>query len=488
MNINIPDTWNKIKLLEILCFFESGSRPKGGVKDYTQGIPSLGGEHLDSSGSFNFKNIKYVPYEFAEKIKRVKIYNGDILIVKDGATTGKISFVDISFPFDFAVINEHLFICRVHSEIESKLIFYYLYSKLGNEQILLDFRGAAQGGISKGFAEKVILPIPPLNEQKRIVSKIESLQQRRDRAKTELEAIKPLLDQFRRSVLSAAFRGDLTRDWRENNPNMEQPKVPLLEKFQLNKTIPDSWVVSNVGSIIESLKYGTSKKCDYDCGGVPVLRIPNINIVDSSISHRDLKYAEFAEEELSKINLQAGDILMIRSNGSVSLVGRTALVRESEQNFTYAGYLIRIRPNKSIIKPQYLNLWFSSFEIRLQIEIPLRSTSGVNNINSDEVKRLYIPMPPLAEQAEIVRRIENLFKLADSIEQQYQLAGDQLENLNQSILAKAFRGELVPQDPNDEPASVLLERIKAEKAKVEQPKRTPKKTTKKESEQLNLFE
>lgn len=112
----------------------------------------------------------------------------------------------------------------------------------------------------------------------------------------------------------------------------------------------------------------------------------------------------------------------------------------------------------------------------MQIEIPARSTSGVNNINSTEVKALKIPLPPLEEQKEIVRRVEDLFKFADQIEARYKKERSFTDKLTQSILAKAFRGELVAQDERDEPASVLLERIRREKhhaapTKNQKPKR-----------------
>jgi type I restriction enzyme S subunit len=150
-------------------------------------------------------------------------------------------------------------------------------------------------------------------------------------------------------------------------------------------------------------------------------------------------------------------------------------------------YLIRIRPKQNFINSQYLNFWINSYRIRLEIEIPLRSTSGVNNINSDEVKRLSVPLPPLPEQIEIVKRIENLFQYADSIERTYRDTYRQLQTLNQSILAKAFRGELVPRDPNDEPASVLLERIKSDRVRQEKPKKTKKQTTQNDPRQLDLL-
>jgi type I restriction enzyme S subunit len=160
--------------------------------------------------------------------------------------------------------------------------------------------------------------------------------------------------------------------------------------------------------------------------------------------HDDIKYAKLEPTEFESLRLTPGDILMIRSNGSVSLLGKAALIGEKEADFAYAGYLIRLRPNKSKVVPAFLNVVFSSFGVRLQIELPARSTSGVNNINSDEVKSLYIPLPNFAEQHEIVRRVDALFALADKIEARATSAAARVEKITQAILAKAFRGELVP--------------------------------------------
>jgi type I restriction enzyme S subunit len=143
----------------------------------------------------------------------------------------------------------------------------------------------------------------------------------------------------------------------------------------------------------------------------------------------------------------------------VSLVGRSAIVSEAERDCAYAGYLIRLRPNRAKIEPAFLNLVLASYDVRLQIELEARSTSGVNNVNSEEVRALRFTLPLLAEQQEIVRRVDALFSLADQLELRLAKARTQVDKLTPSLLAKAFRGELVPQDPSDEPASVLLQRI-----------------------------
>jgi type I restriction enzyme S subunit len=132
---DLPKGWIEVPLSEILISLESGSRPKGGVRGIKEGIPSIGGEHLNERGGFNLDKIKYVPKNFAEKMTKGKIKKKDILIVKDGATTGKVSFVDNSFPFNDAVINEHVFICRTFSDINSKYVFRFLFSEKGQKRI-----------------------------------------------------------------------------------------------------------------------------------------------------------------------------------------------------------------------------------------------------------------------------------------------------------------------------------------------------------------
>jgi type I restriction enzyme S subunit len=165
----------------------------------------------------------------------------------------------------------------------------------------------------------------------------------------------------------------------------------------------------------------------------------------------------------------------VRSNGSVSLLGQSVIIDKTAVGFAYAGYLIRLRCNEEKILSDFLNLTLETSELRTQIELPARSTTGVHNINSNEIKSLVIKLPPLEEQKEIVRRVEQLFKVADSIEAKYKKAMERVEKIEQSVLAKAFRGDLVEPDPNDEPAEELLKRILAEKAKFNRLKRGCKK-------------
>jgi type I restriction enzyme S subunit len=431
--------WVEVPFKDVITTLESGSRPKGGVKGISEGIPSIGAEHLDSDGGFNFSNVRYIPESFAKNMKRGVINQGDILIVKDGATTGKVSLVTKDFPFKLCCINEHMFICRLHKNILNEYSFYFLRNQTGQEQIMDGFHGGAQGGINSSFVDNIYFPLPPFNEQKRIVEKLDAVLPKVRQSKERLEKISIILKKFRQSVLAAACSGRLTAKWREG------------------KDLPE-WEKINVGNVITALNYGTSKKCDYSVkDGIPVLRIPNVS--SGKLTLDDLKYTTLDKKERVHYSLESGDLLMIRSNGSVSLLGLTVVADDTVVGYAYAGYLICLKCNKQLVVPNFLYLVLNSNELRTQIELPARSTTGVHNINSKEIKSLLIPRPPLPEQQEIVNRVKTLFALSDSLEEKYQSAISRVNKIEQAILAKAFRGELAEADPDDEPAEELLKRI-----------------------------
>lgn len=155
-------------LIDFLLNFESGKRPAGGAVD--SGTPSLGGEHINADGTLKLNPMRFVPNDFFKTIKKGIIKKDDILVVKDGATTGRVGFVDQYFPYPEAAINEHVFLLRADlSKAYPKFLYYLLRSERGNAQLMTDFRGAAQGGITKGFVEKVLVPKYPLDNQRKIV-------------------------------------------------------------------------------------------------------------------------------------------------------------------------------------------------------------------------------------------------------------------------------------------------------------------------------
>src|SRR3989442_795883 len=120
----LPSGWIETTLITLLSNLETGARPRGGVRGIEDGIPSIGGEHLDSGGGFKSENTRFVPVEFAAKMARGHVVMGDILVVKDGATTGKVALVRADFPYKRAVVNEHVFICRARKGVSASYLFY----------------------------------------------------------------------------------------------------------------------------------------------------------------------------------------------------------------------------------------------------------------------------------------------------------------------------------------------------------------------------
>ena len=170
---------------------------------------------------------------------------------------------------------------------------------------------------------------------------------------------------------------------------------------------------------------------------------------------------------------------MIRSNGSISIVGKCAIISKAEEQYLYAGYLIRLRTNLVALLPDYLAALLASHLLRTQIEYKAKSTSGVNNINSSELQSLIVPLCSLSEQEVVVERVSASLSAIDAIETEIDNQLLKAEVLRQSVLKKASVGQLVAQDPNDEAASVLLDRIKADKEQASKSRESTKRRTSK---------
>lgn len=367
---------------------------------------------------------------------------GETLVIGRKGSAGEVSHsAKACFPIDTTYYVEQFY------GMPSRYWFYLLsHLRLGELN-----KATAIPSLNRQDAYRVAIKVAPINEQKRIADRLDTLLAQVDACRARLDRVGLILKQFRQAVLAAATSGELTEDLRQD----EEP-----------------WRKCKLGSLLADIRYGTSKKSSYELkNGSPVLRIPNIQ--DSRIDPSDMKYGYFNKKEIKNLVLKTGDLLIIRSNGSLALVGKVAIVEPEFEGYLFAGYLIRLRVDTSIIIPNYLSLYLSSPKIRKHIELTARSTNGINNINSKEIQAIIVEFPCLEEQYEIIRRAERLFAYADRLERHTQAAYTEVEHLTPALLDKAFRGELVPQNPNDEPASVLLERVRVEQAMQQgKPKRT----------------
>ncbi|WP_226871829.1 restriction endonuclease subunit S [Shewanella sp. FDAARGOS_354] len=414
---NIPAEWEKPLLTELVS-------PKQWKTISTKDLLEEGFVVYGANGKIGFYN------EFTHE-------NPTLMITCRGATCGNLH---ISEPFSYINGNAMALDEQPVDLIGVSFLRHVLEAR-GLEDTI---SGSAQPQITRQGLSDVRIPLPPLAEQKVIADKLDTLLAQVETTKARLDRIPEILKRFRQSVLSAAVSGKLI-----------SVANPLMVK---------------IGDVVSDIRYGTSKKCDYNGGKTPVIRIPNIG--DRKLDISDLKSADFTEKELKALALKPGDILVIRSNGSLDLVAKPALVESKYEGFLYAGYLIRIRCNEGKVLPSFLLNVLSSRVVRDVVEIGARSTSGVNNINSKELASLVFVLPSIDEQAEICHRVEELFSFADSIEQKATAALARVNNLTLSILAKAFRGELTAEwraaNPEliggDNSAAALLERIKAERA------------------------
>ena len=200
--------------------------------------------------------------------------------------------------------------------------------------------------------------------------------------------------------------------------------------------LPEHWIQATLKELANGFQYGTSSKSD-KTGLVPVLRMGNLQ--DGEIDWTDLKYTSDTSE-ISKYALENGDVLFNRTN-SPELVGKTSIYR-GERQAIFAGYLIKIKHKKDILSSDFLNLCLNSKYGRDWCKQVRTDGVGQSNINAKVLSEFVIPLPPIEEQQDIVTRVNNLFALADSLDAKYKQAMQRIEKIEQSVLAKAFRGGL----------------------------------------------
>jgi type I restriction enzyme S subunit len=371
-------------------------------------------------------------------------------------------------------LNQHIY--KVEPFMDKVYLFYCIKTFL--RKLVQQVHGTGMQHITKTRFMNTMVPVAPLPEQKRIVAKVESLLAESKTAREALNKVPVLLRKFHQSVLAKAFRGGLT----QRNPR-DEPVQKLLERIRREQSkrklvhahvtikkeeekmqrdmleLPEEWNWTNLGALVFDARYGTSKKCFTESKGIPVLRIPNV--VNGVLDFSDIKYTELTPGEIERLSVNLGDILVVRTNGSLNLVGKSSVVDKLQGKFVFASYLIRLRPVLTEILPEYLNLILSSQIGRDVIEEKARSTAGQFNVNLQTLLSVPVPLAPLEEIKRVVDKIKEYFSLADGIEVAVRKARERVDFIDQAVLAKAFRGELVPQDPNDEPTSMLLQRINA---------------------------
>lgn len=319
-----------------------------------------------------------------------------------------------------------------------RFLFYYFQfveKKLDEKGTGTTFRA-----ISADVLRNNYIYLPPLAEQQRIVAKIEELLSDLDKGIETLKTAKEQLKLYRQAVLKSAFEGRLT------NPDLPEGELP------------GGWIETNVKQIAESIQYGYTESSSKDQVGPKFLRITDIQ--NNKVNWHEVPYCRINDKEKSKYLLRSGDLVFARTGATV---GKSFLIRGAVPESVFASYLIRVR-FPSHISDVYIWYFFQSPVYWKQI-IDKSVGTGQPNVNGTRLGELEVVFPEsIDEQFKIVEEIESRLSVCNKIEESIEQGLEQSEALRQSILKRAFEGKLVPQDPNDEPASVLLEKIKAEKA------------------------
>ncbi|MDO6505549.1 restriction endonuclease subunit S [Colwellia sp. 4_MG-2023] len=391
-------------------------------------------------GKFINKSNRFMNNEQTKRLRCTLLKEGDVLIARMPDPLGRACLFP-KLPNDaVTVVDVCLIRLTPSSALKNKLFMYWVNSPTIRNLIDMQASGTTRRRITRKKLALFDFPIPPLNEQTRILDKLDSMLAKVDAAQARLDKIPNILKRFRQSVLAAATSGELTKEWRGQHD----------EKLTY-KLLGDTGVSIKTGPFGSALH-----KSDYINNGISVINPMHIN--DGIITPRDSMSITLGKfNELQAWHLRVGDIIL----GRRGEMGRAAEVKNIKNGMLCGTGSMVLRVNDSGLLPSYLCLI-----LRSQNAVNYFTSNSVGstmvNLNQKIIKGLSIHFPSFEEQNEIFRRVESLFTMADSLEKQYKVAKARTNRLTQSILAKAFRGELVPQDENYEPASKLLARIKTE--------------------------
>ncbi len=433
----LPEGWEEVPL-SMLCIFNPRHNSSEDRKQEISFVPmpavSDTGGRIEDHGTKVLGDVWKGYTHFQE---------GDVIFAKitPCMENGKIA-VARGLHGGIACGSTEFHVLRPFTGVNAKYLWYFLRQRDFRIEAERHMTGAVgQRRVPKAYLEKYIIPLPPANEQCRIVTKLDSLFEHTRRAREELSHIPRLIENYKKTILEAAFRGDLTKDWRGTKELVGWHKKPLSKL------------------LAEPLANGRSVP---DGNGFPVLRLTALRNQILDLSER--KLGNWDRSQAARYIVQSGDFFVSRGNGSLDLVARGSYIEAVDEEVAFPDTMIRIRPDHAKIYTPLLYHQWSDVGVRSQIVSMAKTTAGIYKVSQSDLNRVQLIVPPLEEQRKIVRRVEETLNWLDAVGVEQRQATYLLDHLDQANLAKAFHGELVSQDPNDEPATVLLERIQADRA------------------------
>jgi type I restriction enzyme S subunit len=441
------------------------------------------------------KEMDFTP----EEQKVYRLVAGDILVGEASGSrpeVGKSAVWRNEIPG--ACFQNTLIRVRPNETVTSEYLQGHLHHDARAGRLAEISRGVGIHHLSAQGLKTWTVSVPPLNEQKRIVAKIDALTEKSRKAREALADVPDLLDKLRQSILAAAFRGDLTKRWREQNPNVE-PATMLLERIRTERRkkweeaelakfkakgkvptddqwkskyvepepvdtdglseLPDGWCWAELNSLCDpdrGIPYGIVQTGDPVASGTPTVRCGDIKNFRINLQNLKLVDPEIAAN-YERTRLDGTEVLLaIRGT-----VGASAAAQPEMAGMNISREVAMIPPLPGLDR-HFLTLLLASPDIQGAIGARVKGVAQ-SGINLSDLRTLPIPLPPAAEQAAVIIALHQCLGDPDSWLVSINSARAEIDRLDASVLAKAFRGELVPQDPNDEPASVLLARIRAER-------------------------
>jgi type I restriction enzyme, S subunit len=472
---HLPKGWVRTNLTAIAEIIRGVSFPK----DQKSSLPQEGFlgclRTTNVQREVEWNNMLFVPRRFIRRQEQLVRLN-DILISTANSLelVGKVALIR-AVPF-VTTIGAFIAIIRVHPDINPKFVYFQIASS--DIQSYFRQRASTTTNISNISTSNVLnsfLGIPPLPEQRRVVAKIEELFTRLDAGVEALKNIKTQLKRYRQSVLKHAFEGKLTAEWRHVHKNELEPASVLLDRIKQERQksakgkykellpldtsdlpkLPGGWAWARAGEVYDIVGGGTPSTAiaEYWQGDTPWITSADIFGLTDIRPRRQITRQAI---ENSATNLvPAGSLIVVTRVG----LGKIALTK-APVCFSQDSQAL-VAGNTSLF-PDY-SLYCLSEAVQV-FRYKHRGTT-INGVTKKQLAELPFVVPPLTEQHCIVEEIERRFSVADEIEKTVDHSLKQAERLRQSVLKRTFAGKLVPQDPNDEPAEKLLERIKAERAK-----------------------
>jgi type I restriction enzyme S subunit len=489
----LPQGWETAALVDFCERLVDGSHNPPQAAD--TGKPMLSARNVNDFRIL-FDDFRLISdSDFEVEHARTRVTAGDVLITIVG-TIGRTAVVPMGLP-PFA-LQRSVAVLKPRG-IDSRYLAYAMNTPDRQQWLIDNAKGTAQKGVYLKTLGSAHISVAPAAEQTRIVEKLEELLSDLDAGVAELKAAQKKLGQYRQSLLKAAVEGALTAEWRKQNVPFEtgaqlldrillerrarweakqlakfkeQGKIPpkdwqkkYPEPVQPDTTnlpeLPEGWVWAKVAQTGE-VQLGRQRAPQYHAGSnmVPYLRVANV--FENRIDISDVMEMHFSEKEEQLFKLHANDILL-NEGQSLELVGRPAIYRNELPLACFTNTIVRFRAEDGVI-PEFALTLFLHYMHSGRFRKIATITTNIAHLGAGRFAEVEFPLPSTEEQREIMSTLtetmENLVRQQDAIS----LALKQSTAQRQNILRAAFAGQLVPQDPTDEPASVLLERIRAERA------------------------